>query len=621
MDSLESVEPISLAYCGGTISYGALKRILYHRQDPKKGCPLPLVKTDITVEHNVVTPMRDGTLLRADLYLPEKVIPIGAMGASNGGGGLPTLVCRTPYDKSRERDAERYRGLASNGYAVVVQDKRGRWESDGLYRPMYGAQFDDAEDGYDTIEWAAAQSWSNGKVGTFGYSYPSWTQWMLAPLMPPHLVTMFTGGMGPKTTDWEMGGVFRPGRALQWLLGLIAPDTQKWLDEAQGPTTIADYDAITRIANREKWLWFLPWSELPLEAVGGLREGFHDWLRNHHKDRFGFVGNFSKIDLPVHHRTGWYDRLIATTDMYDHMINEAPSGHARSNQRLFVGPYTHANEMTRMTGDMDFGPDAEIDWVELATSWFDYWLKGQQNGVMDGAPVNIFVMGANMWRREETWPPARAVHTDLFLHSRGGANTPSGDGELSLEGPGSENPDSYVYDPRDPVMSLYLANGQDGPFDQRMNAHRRDILVYQTEPLKQAIEVTGDPVLRLHVASDAVDTDFTVKLIDVHPDGTGINLCYGFQRARFRNGLDEPTVMMTPGDVYEFEIKLLPTSNLFKIGHRIRIDISSSDYPNHDRNHNSGADDWQDAELRVARQTVFHDATRPSRITLPVIEE
>jgi putative CocE/NonD family hydrolase len=269
---------------------------------------------------------------------------------------------------------------------------------------------------------------------------------------------------------------------------------------------------------------------------------------------------------------------------------------------------------------MDFGLDAEIDWLDLSTPWFDYWLKGEQNGVMDGAPVNIFVMGANKWRREETWPPTRAVETDFFLHSGGGANTPTGDGELSIEGPGLESPDSFIYDPRDPVMSLYLVNGQDGPFDQRMNAHRRDILVYQTAPLEQSIEVTGNPVLRLHATSDAVDTDFTVKLIDVHPDGTAINLCYGFQRARFRNGLDERTELMTPGEVYEFDLTLLPTSNMFKVGHQIRIDISSSDYPNHDRNHNTGADDWQDAELRPARTTVFHDTTRPSRITLPVIE-
>lgn len=591
-----------------------------HVSTKRKAALLPLVKHAITVEQNVITPMRDGTLLRADVYLPDRVVPIGQVGRIDSSNGFPTLVCRTPYDKSRESDVERYRGLANHGYAVVVQDKRGRWESEGLYRPMYGSEFDDPEDGYDTVEWAAEQSWSNGKVGTFGYSYPSWAQWMLAPLMPPHLVTMFTGGMGPKTTDWEMGGVFRPGRALQWLIGLMAPDTQKWLDEPQGPNTVADYQAIARIANREKWLWFLPWSELPLEAIGGLREGFQDWLQNHHKDRFGFIGKFSQIDLPVFHRTGWYDRLVSTTDMYNHMISEAPTVRARSNQRLFIGPYSHANEMPSVTGDMDFGPNAETDWVELASFWFDYWLKGSQNGVMDGDPVNIFVMGANKWRREQDWPPKRIVDVEFFMHSHGGAMTPDGDGKLSPEGPGAETADSYVYDPRNPVMSLYLPNGQDGPFDQSINAHRRDILVYQTAPLAQAIEVTGNPVLRLYASSDAIDTDFTVKLIDVYPDGKAINLCYGFQRARFRNGLDEPIELMTPGEIYEFELALLPTSNLFKAGHRIRIDISSSDYPNHDRNHNTGREDWQDAELSVARQTVFHDAARPSRIILPVIK-
>ena len=211
---------------------------------------------NITVLDNVPAPMRDGTVLRADVFLPE------------GNGPFPTTLIRTPYDKSRENGVPRYRGLAAKGFAVVVQDTRGRYRSDGIFRPMFGAEFDDPEDGYDTVEWAAAQDWSSGKVGTFGNSYASWTQWQLAPLMPPHLVTMFTGGMGPKTTDWEIGGVFRPGRALQWLLGTIAPDTQGWLDDPAGPTDPDSFDRLAAVATREKWLWSLPYADLPLEALG-----------------------------------------------------------------------------------------------------------------------------------------------------------------------------------------------------------------------------------------------------------------------------------------------------------------------------------------------------------------
>ena len=567
---------------------------------------------NITVLDNVPAPMRDGTVLRADVFLPE------------GNGPFPTTLIRTPYNKSRERDVLRYRGLAEKGFAVVVQDTRGRYRSDGIFRPMFGAEFDDPEDGYDTVEWAAAQDWSSGKVGTFGNSYASWTQWQLAPLMPPHLVTMFTGGMGPKTTDWEIGGVFRPGRALQWLLGTIAPDTQGWLDDPAGPTDPDSFDRLAAVATREKWLWSLPYADLPLEALGGLREHFRDWLENHHEDRFGIVGNFSKIDLPVHHRTGWYDRLIATTRMFTHMVNEAPTEETRRNQQLLIGPWTHTSDFTRKTGELDFGPEAEADWVDLASRWFDYWLKGEQNGVMDGPPVKLFTMGVNRWRQEEEWPPAGAVMTDFFFYSQGSANTPSGDGSLSQEPPGpmgtlgEERPDSYVYDPRDPLMTLFLANGHDGPFDQRYNAHRRDVLTYQSEVLTAQVEVTGYPVLHLFATSDAPDTDFMVRLIDVHPDGFAQNLCYGFQRARFRAGLDRPPELMRPGEVYQFEIELAPTSNVFLPGHRIRVDISSSDFPNHDRNHNTGGNDYFETEMRTARQTVFHDPARPSRIVLPV---
>ena len=563
-------------------------------------------RSPMTKEKNVPTPLRDGTILSADVYRPR------------GGGPFPTLVSRTPYDKSKPETIPMFERLAEAGYAVVVQDIRGRWASDGDFHPLFSADWKDAEDGYDTVEWAAAQPWSNGRVGTFGYSYPSWTQWALASTKPPHLVTMFTGGITPRSTDWMMGGVLRPGRSLPWTLGSIATDTQRFLPEPQGPTTVEEYRYLDDHVNRQKWLWFLPWKELPLEAIGGLRERFHDWLANLHVDRWRFEETYDKIDLPISHRTGWYDRVVGTVELFKGMRERGATEEARRNQRLIIGPWTHTGDLVRKTGDVDFGPEAEVDYFSLIIPWFDYWLKGQKNGVMDTAPVRLFVMGANRWRDEEEWPLGRAQPTDFFLRSNGRANTPRGDGFLSLETSRDEPPDRYTYDPRDPVMTLYSDLGMDEPHDMRVLNHRRDVLVYQTEPLERPIEVTGYPVLNLYASSSAPDTDFIVKLADVHPDGFAQNLCYGIVRARYRNGFDRPE-LMTPGYVYRFNIELLPTSNLFRAGHRIRIDVSSSDFPNFDRNHNAGRDDWADPELNAADQTVFHGGPYPSHITLPVV--
>ncbi len=564
-----------------------------------------MVIQQATIQKNVPTPVRDGTILRADVYLPETT------------GPFPTLVCRTPYNKNQSTSTPLYERLAEAGYAVVVQDMRGRWASDGDFHPFFNPDWKDAEDGYDTIEWAASQPWSNGKVGTFGYSYPAWTQWALAPTRPPHLVTMFTGGIAPRTTDFMVGGAFRPGRQLQWLLGSMAPDTQKFLDEPQGPTTVEEWDHLHANVNRDKWLWFLPYKEFPLEAVGGMTERLHDWLDNVQVDRWGFSDDFEMIDLPIHHRTGWYDRLVRTVDMFNGMREKGATEHARQNQRLIVGPWTHTADLTRQTGEVDFGPEAEVDYFSLIIPWFDYWLKGEQNGVMDAAPVRIFVMGANRWRDEQEWPPSRAVATDYYLHSGGKATTPGGDGTLTLEAPSDEPPDGYSYDPRDPVMSLFGANGHDEPHDLRVLDHRRDVLVYQTEPLTSPVEVTGNPVLTLYAATSALDTDFIVKLVDVHSDGFAQSLCYGIVRARFRDGFEQQK-LMTPGEVHKFTIELLPTSNLFREGHRIRIDISSSDFPNFDRNHNTGGDDYAETTLVTARQTIFHDVNRSSCVTLPI---
>ena len=562
--------------------------------------------TGIKTEKNVESTMRDGTILRADVYRPDR------------SGPYPTILVRTPYDKTRDILIEEAETLARNGYAVMLQDIRGRFESEGEFIPQFMPVTFEAPDGYESVEWAAAQPWSNGKVGTLGNSYNAWTQWRLAPTRPPHLVAMWASGMGPTHHDWEVGGVFRPGRALHWLTGTIGPDTQRSLPTPAGPESVEEWE-LHHVENRQKWLWFLPWEDLPEEAVGGLGPKLHNWLANHHKLIFDFSSDFSKIDVPVFHRTGWYDRLVGTVAMFAGLRSSARSEKARSAQRLIVGPWGHQTENERILGEVDFGPNAEVPHMDLVIEWFDHWLKGAENGAMDRPPARLYVIGADRWRTADEWPPANASDTEFFLHSGGSANAPSGDGSLSRAHPAAEPSDGFTYDPRDPVMTLYDANGHDAPRDHRLLKRRRDILVYQTDPLERGVEICGYPKVTLWAASSAVDTDFIVRLIDVHPDGFAQNIAYGIVRARWRNGFERPEPL-SPGVPTEFEIAMLPTSALFKPGHRIRLDVTSSDFPNFDRNHNTGGDDWRESALELAHQTVLHNTDHASRLVLPVID-
>ena len=569
--------------------------------------PSPGVTTPVIRQlDDVAVPMRDGTKLRADVFLP------------NGDGPFPTVVERTPYDKRLPGLREVYRRLAEAGYAVVAQDLRGRFASEGTFHPNIVPGWTDAEDGYETIEWAAAQPWSSGRVGIFGHSYSSWAAWVLAPLKPPHLVAMFTGGMAPKHTDWMLGGVFRPARQLQWTLGQLAPNTQRFLPEPAGPTTAGGYGELEAKANRDKWTWFLPYGDLPPEALGGMAPPFRRWLAEMHHDPWRIDETFGSIDLPVFHRTGWYDRLNRTVDMFKGMHEGAETTDARRNQHLLVGPWTHTSRLRSTVGDIDFGPDANLDYAELLIAWFDRWLPADAQWAERPPTVRYFVMGANRWRTDEAWPPRRAALRTLYLHSEGRANTSRGDGVLSREAPADEPSDRFRYDPRDPVMSLQSDRGHDEPRDHRLISYRRDLLVYQSEPLQEPLEVTGHPEASIWFASDAPDTDVIVRLIDVWSNGFAQNLCYGILRARFRHGFDRPTPLAADAP-FEAVIRMQPTSNLFRAGHRIRLDVTSSDFPNFDRNHNTGGEDWRDPELRVARQVVFHDHERPSRLVLPVV--
>ena len=323
------------------------------------------------------------------------------------------------------------------------------------------------------------------------------------------------------------------------------------------------------------------------------------------------------------HFGSWYDIFLEGTLSGFEGVNALGGPNARGKQRLLVGPWAHIGyslPTSGGTGELDFGPEAEIDFMQIQLRWFDHWLKGEENGVMDEPPVRIFVMGENRWRDEQEWPPARAEYTPWYLHSGGAANSLDGDGILTPEAPAAEPPDRFVYDPHDPVPSLGGNNLiiARGAFDQRPAEVRDDVLVYTSEVLAEDLEVTGPLRVTLWAASSAVDTDFTAKLVDVYPDGYAQNLQDGMIRARYRDSASDPK-LMTPGQPYRFEIDLWATSHVFLAGHRIRVEISSSCFPRFDRNPNTGTPVESESTLVPASQTILHDAEHTSHITLPVI--
>ena len=553
----------------------------------------------VVVEADVATEVRDGTVLRADVYRPDAP------------GRYPVLLQRTPYSKDGENCVEQGHRLAERGYVVVQQDVRGRYRSGGEFQPgFFSADHRDAEDGYDAVEWAAGLPWSTGKVGTFGGSYCGWTQWELAHTRPPHLAAMIPSAIAANLLDREMSAVLRLGRVLWWSVNTLAPDVRLRLGDERGPTTTDEAERLYLERDRSKWLWHLPLAEIPDEALSGVGKHWRSWLSDHASDHFGFLERHRDVAVPALTTTGWYDQQIGAIKNFTGMRANGMTEEARSGQRLIVGPWSHTTDFSSsQVGELDFAPEAVRDFFQMADDWFGHWLKGESTGVEAWPPVQLFVMGANRWRAEEDWPPEGVEHTDYYLH---------GGGRLSPVPPPDDAPDSYDYDPRDPVMTLYSPPGQQEPQDQRALDGRRDVLTYQTDPVEDPVEVTGPITVHLWAASSAPDTDFVVKLMDVRPDGFVQELCYGIVRARYRESFTSPS-LIEPGRAYEYTIRVNPTSNLFRRGHRIRLDVSSSDFPNFDRNHNTGGNDYFESTLATARQTVYHDPEHPSRVVLPVI--
>jgi putative CocE/NonD family hydrolase len=569
----------------------------------------------VVVEKNIEARMRDGVVLRADVYRPA------------GDGLRPALLQRTPYSKNPEEPRSYFHRLAEAGFVVVVQDTRGRYMSDGVAVPH-----DEGADGYDTVEWVAQLPYVDGRVGMFGGSYSATTQLLAAPMRPPHLVALFPSASYASRYDMVFqGGAFYLGDGLSWNLGQAKDARRRALE----PNADRDHEIGLTPDERKRlhaeWYWQLPLTSMEALQLRRYSPGYFDLLAHPSYDRFwetfDVAAKHGQFQVPAYHLTGWYDSLLnGTLANFSGLRAHAGNASARRNQRLIVGPWTHARPgpNTRTIGDVDFGPAAGFDSEALVINWFRHWMPmpaSASGTLMDwaGAPVRIFVMGDDVWRDEQEWPLERAVPTPFYLGSTGAANSLAGDGALTTSPPAaSATPDTFSYDPARPVPTGSFGAYSRAPGDRRDVQKRPDVLVYTSAPMTQPLEVTGPVRLVLWASSSARDTDFTAALSDVHPDGTSRALTDGIVRARYRASRTTPT-LMTPGHPYEFMIEVGATSNVFRPGHRLRVEVSSSNFPRYDRNPNTGGTFAEDATTQVARQTVFHDASRPSRLVLPVV--
>ena len=564
----------------------------------------------IVIERNVAMKTRDGVTLRADVYRPA------------GDGPFFVLLQRTPY--SKDNTAVFARKAVERGFMVVTQDVRGRYASEGEWYTFKH----ETDDGYDAVEWAAALPHSNGKVGMFGGSYVGATQMLAAIGHPPHLA-----GICPVVTasnyheNWTyQGGAFTQWFNESWLSGLAQDTYSRQIKEA---------------ANAVLGDRVLPLRDFPVFNIKTTQDGvglthllapyFLDWLDHPTYDSYwkqwSIEENYDKIQVPALTIAAWYDlfqggSLRNFTGLQAHAGNVA----ARKGQRLFVTIGGHSGN-GRIIGTVDFGPAAEAyDEDALTLDWYDYLFLGKQNQFADASkPVQIFVMGENKWRNEEAWPLERAKSTSYYLQSTGQANSVSGDGALSTAALDKQSPDQFIYDPANPVPTVGgplccdPAHLNGGPRDQKEVEARSDVLVYSTEPLEQDLEVTGPVTLDLFAKSSAVDTDFTAKLVDVWPNGFAQNLTEGILRARFRQSTTGAPKPIVPGQVYEYKIDLWSTSNVFLKGHRIRLEVSSSNFPRFDRNLNTGKPAGTDSVFVKATNTILHDAAHPSALILPVV--
>jgi hypothetical protein len=560
---------------------------------------------EVVVERAVKATMRDGVVLRADIYRPRSE------------GKFPVLLERTPYDKNG--------GLlfgmkaAAKGYVVIIQDVRGRYTSGGEWYVFKH----ESDDGYDTVEWAASLPFGDGRVGMFGGSYVGATQMLAAISHPPHLA-----GICPIVTasNYHNGWTYQGGAFEQWF-------NESWTSSLAQDTMNRNLTAATNARIGED---VLPLRKYPLfnssanmqELMPVAAPYFLDWLDHPNYDDYwkgwSIEENYASIQVPALTVAAWYDIFQGgSLRNYQGMLAKAGNESARSKQRLLVVIGGHAGS-GRKIGDLDFGPAAEeFNENDVILMWYDYLFYGVKNRFAGDKPVRIFVMGTNVWRDEEAWPLARAQKTKYFLANENAAG-PAAAGLLSTSSAAGKVSESYVYDPMKPAPttggplccdSEHLAPG---PYDQRPVEAREDVLSYSTPVLTQDTEVTGPVTLELYAASSAVDTDFTAKLVDVWPNGYAQNLTEGILRASYRDSETRPYAL-EPGKVYPFNIDLWSTSNVFLKGHRIRLEVSSSNFPRFDRNLNTGKSAANDQTSVKATNTIYHDAQHPSALILPLV--
>ena len=563
----------------------------------------------VITQNGVPMKTRDGVTLYSDIYRPR------------ADGTFPVILMRTPYDKSVSWAVGPAYQIATHGYVVVVQDVRGRYTSEGEWYPFRH----ESNDGYDAVEWAAALPSSNGKVGMIGGSYVGATQMLSAIAHPPHLA-----GICPVVTasNYHDGWTYQSGALEQWF-------DQNWATQLATNTM---WRLIAKNTNALLGAPVLPLTHYPAfnyvslpagaEATAELAPYYLDWLAHPDYDAYwkqwSIEEHFSDIQVPALHIGGWYDIFLAGT-LRNYMGIKAHGGtdEARKGQRLLVQIGGHAG-FGRRIGDVEFGDDAlKFPSTDVVLAWYDYLFKGVQNEFAT-VPVRIFVMGENKYHQESDWPPPEAKLTRYFLHSGGSANSLRGDGGLSLTPPKKETPDKFTYDPANPVPTIGgslccdAEHYEPGPRDQRSSENRDDVLVYSTKPLGEDMEVTGPVTLELWARSSAVDTDFTAKLVDVSPVGFAMNLTDGILRLRYRDSQEKPG-LMNPDQVYKISVDLWATSNVFKKGHIIRLEVSSSNFPRFDSNLNTGADQATSREFVSATNTILHDSEHPSALLVPVI--
>ncbi len=561
----------------------------------------------VTLQRNVNMKTRDGITLVADVYRPAD------------GQKHPVLLTRTPYNKDNAAPM----GMlgAQRGFIVVTQDTRGRFSSEGEWYPFKN----ESADGYDAVEWAAALPGSDGRVGMFSGSYVGATQMLAAIAHPPHLAgicPVVTASNYHENWTWQ-GGAFEQWFNQSWTSGLALDSMTRLVHEQTN----------ARVGEQALPLTEFPvfnFGPGPLDTGAALTKKiapyYEDWLAHPTYDdywkQWSIEENYPNIQVPALTIAAWYDIFQGgSLRNYAGLRDHAGNADARAKQRLVVAIGGHSG-WARQVGIVDFGPDAPFDENEVTIEWYEYLFLGKQNQFADASkPVRIFVMGKNQWRSEAAWPPPEVKAVRYYLQSAGMANTATGDGILSVKS-ASGVQDSFVYDPANPVPTV---GGQlccdpnhlpPGPRDQREVEARQDVLVYSTPPLENDTEVSGPVILDLYASTSAADTDFTAKLVDVAPDGTAVNLTDGILRARYRNSTAQATPIK-PGKIYEYKIDLWSTSNVFLKGHRLRLEVSSSNFPRFDRNLNTAKDAATSAEFVKATNTVYHDSEHPSALILP----